>query len=226
MNSSDSYLDSESIKELRENARYYKKLSFMYIAAGGAVVAWLKLSGDSLLELSARVWVIVVVFAVVFAFDTFVEQMLFSEWLAEKNASAKRRTASKIANLIGWQQTLHFFFVIGVVLGALGFAMGSTSVKDRIKAMGRIQTATELFLYSKSRIPDSMDELIKAYPYIEDLYKTIGEQPIQFRSDPKERYRILFSGEDALFGTKDDEEVTSLVKISDYMDKDTSKDCK
>jgi hypothetical protein len=208
------HFDAETLKELRENARLYQKLDLAYLAAGGAIVTALKLNNDALLEFSAQQWVVVIAFIILLSADT-----------AKTNAS-KRRTTRVVKGVIGIQPVLHLIFISGVIASALGFAMGSTSFRDTVRARANIQDATEIFLSTRNRLPNSVEELMASTPNVAHWYDMLQHQPIRFEPDPKEQYRIVFSGLDRTFGTNDDEVVTSLVKLRKFLDATGPKECK
>lgn len=220
------YFDADTLKELRDNARVYQKLDLTYFAAGGAIVTALKLQDDALLEFGARQWVVVVAFLILLAADTFIEQFVFSEWLAAKTNATKRRAIRLVKGVIGLQPLLHLIFIGCVISGALGFARGATDFRDIIRARAAIQDATEVFLSEKKRLPNSIEELVASSPRASRWYGTLEHQPIRFEPDPKDRYRIVFSGRDKVFGTEDDDVVTSLVKLTKLLNDSAVKECK
>jgi hypothetical protein len=220
------HFDAETLKELRENARLYQKLDLAYLAAGGAIVTALKLNNDALLEFSAQQWVVVIAFIILLSADTFIEQFVFSEWIAAKTNASKRRTTRVVKGVIGIQPVLHLIFISGVIASALGFAMGSTSFRDTVRARANIQDATEIFLSTRNRLPNSVEELMASTPNVAHWYDMLQHQPIRLEPDPKEQYRIVFSGLDRTFGTNDDEVVTSLVKLRKFLDATGPKECK
>lgn len=220
------YFDADTLKELRDTARVYQKLDLTYLAAGGAIVTALKLHDDALLEFGARQWVVVITFLLLLAADTFIEQFVFSEWLAAKTNATKRHAIQFVKGVISLQPFLHLIFISGVISGTLGFAKGATDFRDIIRARAGIQDATEVFLSERKRLPNSIDELINSSPRLFRLYDALKHQPIRFEPDSKNQYRIVFSGEDKVFGTEDDDVVTSLVKLTKLLDDSEAKECK
>jgi hypothetical protein len=205
--------DADTLKELRENARVYQKLDLAYLAAGGAIVTALKLHNNALFEFGARLWIVVVAFLILFAADTFIEQFVFGEWIAAKINAKKRHTMRSVVGALGVQPFLHLIFVSGVIAGVLGYSMGVTSVQDERRAQAGIQDATESFIVIKRRPPASIEELIAVFPFTSHFYDILKHQPIHFETDNKDKYRIIFAGEDAVIGTTDDKVVTSAFKL-------------
>lgn len=219
------YFDAETLKELRDSARVYQKLDLTYLAAGGAIVTALKLSNNALLEVGARQSVIVLAFLTLLAADTFIEQFVFSEWLAAKTNATKRHANGFIKGLVALQPLFHLIFIGLVISGALGFAKGFTSFQDTIRARAAIQDATEIFLSERRRLPNSIEELVAFSPRVSRPYETLEHQPIRFEPDPKDQYRIVFSGQDNVLGTEDDDVVTSLVRLTELLNGMAAKEC-
>ncbi|MDO8293288.1 MAG: hypothetical protein Q7T29_10575 [Gallionella sp.] len=220
------HFDADTLKELRESARVYQKLDFVYLAAGGAIVTALKLNSDGLLEFAAQIWAVVIAFVILLAVDTFIEQFVFSEWIAAKTNANKRYSVRSVRIALDIQPFLHLVFLGGVIFGVLGFSMGVTSVRDTLRAQAEIQNATELFVAKKQRPPASIEELIFVVPYADHLHKVLNHQPIHFETDNKESYKIIFADEDGVLGTADDQVVTSAVKLKNILSDLEAKECK
>lgn len=220
------YFDADTLKELRENARVYQRLDLAYLVAGSAIVTALKLNNNALLEFAAQLWAVVIAFLIFFAVDTYVEQFVFSDWIAAKISSKKRRSIRFIKRALGIQPAFHLMFICLVISGALGFSIGVARFRDEFRALAGIQDATELFIATKQRPPASIAELIAETPVTSHWHDVLKRQPIRFEADSKEIYRIFFAGKDGMFGTPDDEIVTSVVKLRKILSGIDAKECK
>ncbi len=161
-----------------------------------------------------------------FAVDAFVEHFVFGDWIAAKTGSLKRRSIRSIKVALDIQPVVHMCFVVGVILGILGYSMGVTSVREEMRARAGIQDATELFIAKKQRPPASFEELIAVVPFTGHWRDVLKHEPVRFETDNIGSYRIIFAAEDGVIGMPDDRVVISALKLGKILGETETKECK
>ena len=156
---------------------------------------------------------VVIAFLVIFVTDTFVEQFVFEDWIAAKTNATNRQTIKAIKRALGLQPYLHLLFVGGLIVYVLGFSRSATSIKSTEEAWVGIQENTETYIARNHRPPFSIEELIVDEPSTSRWYDALDRQPTRFETLEKNRYRILFAGDDGELGTPDDFVILSDVKL-------------
>lgn len=209
----DTPFDADTLKELRESARVYQKLDLAYVAAGGTIITALKISNGQLFEIAAQLWVLVYALVALLAIDTYVEQLIFADWIAEKSQATRRKSKKTINNLLHAQPMLHFLFISVTVVGVVGYSQGVTDQRNEYRALAVIQEATASYISEKHKAPDSIETLIAAQPIVEYWLNKMEGKKFRFEADDKEGYRITYAGRDEVFGTKDDEIITPKLRL-------------
>ncbi|MDR7104518.1 hypothetical protein ACVK1X_003859 [Pseudomonas sp. PvR086] len=215
------HFNASALLTIRESARTYQKLDLAYIAAGGAIVTAFKLSSSDIIEMTAQLWLAVVAIVVLLAYDTLLEKVIFLDWIASQQQSGKRLSSKIIISAISAQPMIHLIFIIVLVTGSLGYALGSHSAMQIYKGEAAIQVAVEHFRIKEKRLPNSIEELENKSPYTSQYFDLIGRSEIRIESttDTVDKYRITFPGRDGKIGTPDDETVTAAIDLTKMYEK-------
>jgi hypothetical protein len=213
----ESVLSADSLKDLRENARRYLRLDLGYLAAAGAIVTALKFGRSEIIEVAAGVWFIGFAYILLILVDTSIEVLLLKEWIHTQIGSAKRMSAEKVMKALGWQPALHALFLSSIVVWGIGFSMGSTDALNAFRARVAIQDELDIFIAKVGRVPNSIEELRNGNDRIDSALRKLGEEPIWIEKGIGNKYKLIFSGDDRRFGTRDDEVVTPELPLREIL---------
>lgn len=210
------HFDGGALLTIRERMGAFQKLDLAYIAAGGAIVTAFKLSSSDIIEMTAQLWVAVLAILVLLAYDTILEKVIFLDWIASQQKNSKRLSSKMIVGAISAQPIIHLVFISALVIGGLGYALGSNNRMQIYKGEAAIQVAVENFLIKENRLPSSIEELESKSPYTTKYFELIGRSEIRIESSTEtvEKYRITFPGSDGKIGTPDDETVTAAIDLT------------
>jgi hypothetical protein len=214
--------DADLLRELREHTRSFIKLDLAYLAAGGAIVTALKLGRSELLEFGANAYLIAFALSVVITMDVIIESMVFQHWLAARSGSTKRPSVKAMQVLLDLQPKVHWVFVVGLILGATGFALGVEDVRKQIESRATLQESVDLFMIEKGRPPADITELRKYSSRAERAAAQLGGEAIIIEPRNTNGYKLTFAGDDHALGTEDDMVVTedfSLRRVYERMRK-------
>ena len=213
-------LDTETLKELREQTRLFLKLDLAYLAAGGAILTALKVGRSELLELGAHLLVVVSVLGVVSLVDVVIDSLVFSDWFSARTEITKRRSPRLIGVLMGAQPFFHFCFVATLLSFAVGYSSGVTHARAQIEGRVMVQEAVEAFMRRTGAPPKSFQELQNSERGMTAILLRLDGEGVKVEATGPKSYRITFAGWDKTFGTDDDEVVTqelSLRKVFDSL---------
>lgn len=212
------HFDSETLSSLRESARLYQKLDLAYLAAAGTIITALKVSNDTIIEISAGFSYGAFAFVILLAIDTHTEQTIHKDWIESRKNSNTRQSTKTIQRLLAAQPKCHFLFLSCIIMFYMGFANGITDFKKTMSTRATIQTYTSIFFYNHSRPPKNIDELISIHPEVKALHQSIGLEPVVFSSDKDTKYKMVFSGKDKKLDTPDDVITNGNLTIQSILD--------
>ena len=215
-------LDATALLIIKERVSAFQKLDLTYIAAGGAIVTAFKLSSNDLIEITAQLWIVVVAVLILLTYDTILEKVIFSDWIASQQQRKKRLAHKTLIRAISAQPWMHLAFICGLMIFGLGYAQGSSGAMRIFKGEAAIQSVIESFLLKEKRLPVSLEELEIKFPYIKEHIDLVGRSEIRIEgsTNAAEKYRLTFPGNDRKIDTPDDQVIThgiNLTKIYEEM---------
>lgn len=131
-----------------------------------------------------------------------------------------RLSSRTITFAVSAQPIFHLIFISTMVSFGVGYAQGSYRVTSMYKAEAQIQVAVESFILKENRLPNTIEEVEKKSPYISRSLDIIKRSEIRIESakDSKDKYQIIFPGQDEKIDTSDDQSVTARFDLSDFYD--------
>lgn len=212
------HFDSETLSSLRESARIYQKLDLAYLAAAGTIITALKVSNDTIIEISAGLTYGVFAFLIILAIDTYTEQTIYNDWIESRKNSNIRQSTKTIQRLLAMQPKCHLIFLSCLMTYYIGMANGITDSKKQMSNRATIQNSASIFFYNNSRPPKNIEELKSAHPEIKAIHEALGLEPIVILPNKDTKYKMVFSGSDKKFDTSDDIRTDGNLTIQDIID--------
>lgn len=211
------HFDGETLTELRQSARVYQKLDLAYFVAAGSIVTALNINQSQIFEIAAEFKWPIYGIVILLGADTYVEQTIFSDWMADKTGAKQRQSQSKISFLLTVQPILHLIFLGMLVVAFLAYSGGVTRAREEFRGLAAVQAVTDLYIAERREIPDSIASLIALSPWLEDVVKKMPGNQFRFEADARYGYTVTYAGRDNLFGTRDDKKFQAHVKLREVL---------
>lgn len=187
-------LDADVLKDLRERTRSFIKLDRGYLAAGWAIITALKIGRSELVEFGAQVSGVAFALVLIISIDVYIDSMVFNDWLVASTSSGKREPLKRMQRLLNIQSFLHVTFVVGLIVYATGFALGSQSVRKELEARVILQEVVDSFLQKEGRSPKNIEELTKVYPRSTLAIENLAGEKVVLESTGARSYKLTFAG--------------------------------
>jgi hypothetical protein len=178
-------------KEIKSDARYYLRLDLAYVAALAAAIGLLKLRPGQLPATLSELSVPAIGFGVLLACDTFLYREASEHWIAAKLGQRAVLPGSLLIRVAKAQPTLHFIFVLAIVLGAFGYATGVNSHLQTLRDEARLQTELDLFNDRIHRYPTSLTELQASDERVADILHALRDSNLRYEAVGTGGYRLI-----------------------------------